>query len=230
MKVAIIPARGGSKRIPRKNVREFAGRPMIGWSINAALRSGCFDHVLVSTDDREIADVATAEGAEVPFMRPDELSDDMTATTPVIRHAIEWVEANLGTPDLACCIYATAPFIEAADLQNGLEAIIETEASYAFSVTSFSFPIQRAIFCRDDGKVEMFQPEHALTRSQDLVEAFHDAGQFYWGRTDAWKKNVPVMGAASAPVFLPRKRVQDIDTQEDWDQAELMFEALRKKV
>lgn len=230
MKLAVIPARGGSKRIPRKNVKPFCGKPIIAWSIEAALDSGCFDDVVVSTDDEEIAEVARRWGAATPFMRPAELSDDHTGTIPVIRHAVQWHEQRGQAVEAACCIYATAPFVKGQDLQRGWETLCATGADYAFSVTSYGFPIQRAIRITPQGRVEMFQPEHFSTRSQDLEEAFHDAGQFYWGRGSAWNSGQPIFSSAAAPVMLPRHRVQDIDTAEDWVRAEWMFKALQAEV
>lgn len=226
-RVAIIPARGGSKRIPRKNVKAFCGKPMIAWSIEAAKASGCFDRILVSTDDDEIAGVAREWGADAPFMRPRELSDDYTGTLPVIRHAVEWLNHNDAPVAYACCLYATAPFVTAGSLQEGLQLIKDTGSSYAFSVTSYAFPIQRAIRLTEAGRVAMFNPEHFLTRSQDLEEAWHDAGQFYWGTAQAWCEERPIFGETSVPVKLPRHRVQDIDTPEDWARAEWLFRALQ---
>jgi pseudaminic acid cytidylyltransferase len=223
MKLAIIPARGGSKRIPRKNIKPFAGKPMIAWSIEAALVSGCFDRVIVSTDDEEIAEVARAHGAEVPFMRPPELSDDHTGTIPVVAHAVGWIGQHVGPLEFACCLYATAPFVQAQDLRQGLEVLQRSGAQYAFSVTSYAFPIQRAIRIRADERVEMLNPEHFNTRSQDLEEVFHDAGQFYWGLSNAWLNHLKIFGHDSVPVRLPRERVQDIDNVEDWTVAELKF-------
>ena len=227
MKLAVIPARGGSKRIPRKNIKPFCGKPMIAWSIEAALASGCFDEIIVSTDDTEIAEVACAHGAEVPFMRPPELSDDHTGTTPVIAHAVDWANHNTGTVDYACCIYATAPFVLAADLRRGFELLKQQGAEYAFSVTSYPFPIQRAVKITDKQRIEMFAPEHFQTRSQDLEEAFHDAGQFYWGTANAWLQGKPLYSEHATPVKLPRHRVQDIDTPEDWERAEWLFKAMQ---
>ena len=229
MNVAIIPARGGSRRIARKNIRPFRGRPIIGWSIEAALESGCFDRVIVSTDEEEIAEVAIQFGAQVPFMRPPELSDDRTGTVPVIGHAIEWLESGGEHVDLACCIYATAPFLQPGDLREGQNALLASDCDYAFSVTSYAFPIQRALRLGDDGGVEMFWPEHCTTRSQDLEAAYHDAGQFYWGRPGAWKAGRAIFGLRSRPVMIPRHRVQDIDTLEDWTRAEWMFAAMREE-
>lgn len=227
MRLAVIPARGGSKRIPRKNVRAFGGRPMLAWSIAAAQDSGCFDRILVSTDDPEIADVARQCGAEAPFLRPAHLADDHTPTIPVVAHAIEWQRAQGEAPEAVCCIYATAPFVRAQDLRHGWDTLRDTGVDYAFSVTSYAFPIQRAIRITADGRVAMFHPEHLNTRSQDLEQAFHDAGQFYWGRASAWLEGRPIFSAAAAPVILPRHRVQDIDTPEDWERAEWLFKALQ---
>lgn len=226
MKLAIIPARGGSKRIPRKNIRPFCGKPMIAWSIEAALRSSEFDRVIVSTDDEEIAEVAEAHGAEVPFLRPAELSDDHTGTIPVIAHAVDWINQQ-GTPvELACCIYATAPFVTAADIQSGRRTLVESGSDYAFSVTRYPFPIQRAIRINGEGRVEMFSPAHFNTRSQDLEEAWHDAGQFYWGRSSAWLAGAPLFSHDASPVPLPSYRVVDIDTPDDWVRAELLSSVL----
>lgn len=227
MRLAIIPARGGSKRIPRKNIKTFCGKPMIAWSIDAALQSGCFDNIIVSTDDAEIAEVARQRGATVPFMRPAELSDDHTGTIPVIRHAIEWFNRQGQIVEQACCLYATAPFAKAEDLCRGLDLLQGNDCNYAFSVTSYAFPIQRAIRLNSEGRVAMFSPEHFLTRSQDLEEAFHDAGQFYWGRAEAWLQGKMIFSPDSLPVLLPRHQVQDIDTAEDWVRAEWLFKAMQ---
>ncbi|MFO7528384.1 MAG: pseudaminic acid cytidylyltransferase [Marinobacter sp.] len=226
-RVAIIPARGGSKRIPRKNVRMFCGKPMIAWSIEAARASGCFDKVIVSTDDAEIAEVGRQWNATVPFMRPESLSGDFTGTLPVVRHAVDWLDKNDFAVDYACCVYATAPFVTAEDLRKGWELIQQEACSYAFSVTSYAFPIQRAIRITESGRVAMFNPEQFNTRSQDLEEAWHDAGQFYWGRGEAWRQERAIFGERSVPVKLPRHRVQDIDTPEDWTRAEWLFRAMQ---
>jgi pseudaminic acid cytidylyltransferase len=226
MRLAVLPARGGSKRIPRKNIKPFGGLPMVAWSIKAALQSQCFDRIIVSTDDAEIAQLAQAHGAEVPFMRPPELSDDHTGTIPVIAHAINWQNTRGKQAKEVCCIYATAPFVQAADLQCGLQTLLATGAEYAVSVTSYAFPIQRAVRITPDQRLEMFQPEHFGTRSQDLPEAWHDAGQFYWGKAQAWLQGTPLFSQQAAPVPLPRHRVQDIDTAEDWERAEWLFKAM----
>ncbi len=230
MRVAVIPARGGSKRIPRKNIKAFCGKPMIAWSIEAALASECFDAVVVSTDDAEIAEVAKSYGASVPFVRPPELADDHTGTIPVIAHAVQWFIDSGQRPDHVCCIYATAPFLTAEAIKAGLQILESRESDYVFSVTSYAFPIQRAVRLSQDEKIEMFQPEHFSTRSQDLEEAYHDAGQFYWGMTDAWLEKRMIFGKNSSIVLLPRHRVQDIDNFEDWARAEWMFKAMQNQV
>ena len=226
MKLAVIPARGGSKRIPRKNIRDFAGRPIIAHSIGAALESGCFDRVIVSTDDEEIAAVARQWGAETPFLRPATLADDHTGTNAVVKHAIGWFGEAGHAVELACCIYATAPFVQARYLRQGLERLAASDKAFAFSVTSFPFPIQRAIRINAAGAVEAIWPENIARRSQDLEEAFHDAGQFYWGRPDAFLADTVLFSPVSPPVVLPRHLVQDIDTLEDWQRAEHMYRAL----
>lgn len=229
MKLAVIPARGGSKRIPRKNIKSFCGKPMIAWSIEAAQESACFDRIIVSTDDVEIADIARDCGAEVPFMRPAELSDDHTGTIPVIAHAIKQQQQREEAPTAVCCIYATAPFVRAEDLRHGLEVLEQNACDYAFSVTSFASPIQRAIRINKAGRTEMIYPEHFNTRSQDLEEAYHDAGQFYWGRAAAWLAGTPVFSQGAIPIILSRSCVQDVDTLEDWARAEWMFQAVNQQ-
>jgi pseudaminic acid cytidylyltransferase len=221
MRVAVIPARGGSKRIPRKNIKLFSGKPMIQWSIAAAVASECFDEIIVSTDDLEIKQVAEAAGASVPFLRPEHLSGDIVGTTPVVAHAIQYLLDQGKNVDLACCIYATAPFLSAQDLCSGFDAIRNSAYDYVFSATSYDYPIQRA-FKVLDGRVYMDHPELFKARSQDLPEMYHDAGQFYWGTTEAWLNDKPVFTASSNIVYIPRVRTQDIDTPEDWQQAELM--------
>lgn len=227
MNVAIIPARGGSKRIPRKNIKLFHGKPIIAYSIEAAINSGCFDKVIISTDDAEIADISRALGAEVPFIRPDSISDDFSTTLDVIKHALDWYKQNNRGITKVCCIYATAPFITPEALQKGLATLNSADLDYAFSATNYAFPIQRALKITSQNTVEMFQPEHLSTRSQDLEEAYHDAGQFYWGTAAAFINRKPFFSPRAKAVLLPRKYVQDIDTQEDWVLAEALFKVLK---
>ena len=223
--ICLIPARGGSKRIPRKNVRSFAGLPMIAHSIRAAQSAGVFDRILCSTDDEEVAAVAAAAGAEVPFRRPAALATDHATTDQVIQHGLQWL-AEQGTPArFACCLYATAPFARGPDLARGLTLLREHGASTAVSVTTFPYPIFRALRVNDRKRLEMFWPEHRLTRSQDLPEAWHDAGQFYWLDVARYLAEGCLFSADAVPVPLPRAQVQDIDTPEDWARAERMFAA-----
>jgi len=225
MSICIIPARGGSKRIPRKNIRNFCGRPMIAWPIRAAIDSGCFERIIVSTDDDEIAEVAERYGAEVPFRRDAELADDHTPTVPVIADAINRLDVQRRTP--VCCLYSTSPFVTSADLREGLERLENTNAPFVLSVTNFAFPIQRALRRDVSGKVEMFDAAQMQTRSQDLEEAWHDAGQFYWGYAESWASGSGIFESGAHGLKLPRHRVQDIDTEEDWRQAELKMRALQ---
>jgi N-acylneuraminate cytidylyltransferase len=227
MKVAVIPARGGSKRIPRKNIKDFCGKPMIAWSIEATQASGLFDHVIVSTDDHEIAEVAKQWGAEVPFMRPAELSNDYAGTTEVIAHATRWTLDQGLDVEAVCCIYATAPFIQVDDLRRGWEALKSGDWAYAFTVTDFAAPIFRSFKQNAEGGIEMFYPEHFTTRSQDLPAALHDAGQFYWGRPSAWIEGKRVFDQHSIPIVIPRWRVQDIDNEEDWLRAEILAAVIK---
>ena len=222
--VAIIPARGGSKRIPRKNLLPFDGVPMIVRSIRTALDSGLFEQVVVSTDDADIAELALAHGAQVPFLRPAELADDFTGTAAVIVHALQQLPAF----DYACCVYATAPLLQARFLRQGFELLQQhPDKAFAFSVCSFGFPVQRALTLDGQGALTALYPEFRNTRSQDLPEAFQDAGQFYWGRREAWLRGDVLYSSASLPVLLPRHLVQDIDTPQDWKRAEYLYAALK---
>ena len=227
MKVAIIPARGGSTRIPRKNIKNFLGKPIIAYSIEAAIHSELFDLVIVSTDDEKIAFVAREWGAETPFMRPDELGLDSVGTNDVVKHAISWLNDHGKSVEIACTIYATAPFVQAKYLRQGLKLLTENDKSFSFSATTFPFPIKRAFRLTENGEAEMFWPEHYSTRSQHLEEAYHDAGQFYWGTANAFLNDVMMFSHQAMPVILPRHLVQDIDTMEDWHRAEFMYKALQ---
>lgn len=225
--VALIPARGGSKRIHRKNVRDFHGRPIIIWSIEAAQHSKLFDRIVVSTDDHEIAEVVRNKGVEVPFLRPAELADDNVGIMPVVQHAIRELRSTGILVRELCLIYATSPFVRSSDLKKG-QAILRTEnCDYAIATTTFPFPIQRALKKTVDGRLTMFQPEHFSSRSQDLEPAYHDAAQFCWGTAEAWMGNRCIYGPNSVPVMLPRHLVQDIDSEEDWVSAEWLFKALK---
>lgn len=218
-RVAVIPARGGSQRIPRKNIRLLNGKPLIAYSIETALSSQLFDQVIVSTDDEEIAEIARQYGAQTPFMRPAQLADHMTGTTPVMQHALSYLcddanSKNQPAPSQACLIYATCPLLSVADLQKGLEHL--PSKGFSFSATTFAFPIQRALHTNPQGELAPMFAEHINKRSQDLVEAIHDAGQFYWGSTQEWLSGREIFAPTSKPVMLPRHRIQDLDTEEDW--------------
>ena len=229
MKLCVIPARGGSKRIPKKNIKNFCGKPIIAWSIETAKESKCFDKIIVSTDDGDIANLALRYGAEVPFMRPKELSDDFTATVPVISHAIKWQIKHNQKPNYVCCIYPTAPFIKTTDLQKSLKILKESNSDYVFSATNYPYPIQRSFRISKTNNIEMFYPEHYDSRSQDLEIFYHDAGQFYWAKTNAVLKNLNTFDVHSMPILVDRFRAIDIDTPEDWKFAELMGKYLIKK-
>jgi len=223
--VAIIPARGGSKRIPRKNIKDFFGKPLIAYSIESALKSNLFEKVIVSTDDEEIAKIAIKYGAVVPFLRPKELSDDFTGTGAVIEHTIDFLKEQGENYDFICTIYATAPFLQERYLVEGFEKLKNSNARNAFSCTSMPFPIQRTFKIVSNGRCEMFYPENFSKRSQDLEEAYQDAGQFYWTKLDIKSTDI-FFGKDSIPIVLPRYLVQDIDTLEDWLRAEYMYEAI----
>lgn len=228
MNVCIIPARGGSKRIPKKNIREFCGKPMIAHSIEAAKASGAFERIIVTTDSAEIAGVARQWGAEVPFMRPPEFSDDHATTDAVIIHALKCLKEGGVGVEYACCLYATAPFVQPDYLNKGLELLKSTGATTGFSVTTFPSPIFRGLRINEAGFLEMIWPEHRLTRSQDLPEAYHDAGQFYWLNVTKYMEAPRIYATDSVPIILPRHLVQDIDTFEDWTRAEMMYKQLQR--
>jgi pseudaminic acid cytidylyltransferase len=225
MNIAIIPARGGSKRIPRKNIRNFCGLPMIAWSIQAAQKAGIFDRIIVSTDDFEISKIAKKYGAEVPFMRNITLANDYTPTLPVISNALENINAN--EDDLVCCIYPTAPFLEAFTILNSFEFFKKTKnTNFLVSITSFGYPLDRALVKSQKGEIRMINPDNTLVRSQDLQDYYHDAGQFYWATCETWtKKGVNIFAESTFGFILPTHKVQDIDTEEDWLRAELMMTA-----
>lgn len=227
MKIAVIPARGGSKRIPRKNIKDFCGKPMIAHAISAAKQSGLFEHVIVSTDDEEIARIACEWGAETPFKRPAELADDHTPTVPVVAHAITACQALGWEINYACCIYPGVPFIQIDDLKRALELLQTSQAAYSFPITEFPSAIQRALRRLPNGQIQPLYPENELTRTQDLEPAFHDAGQFYWGKPEAWLTNNKIH-RSGVGLPIPNWRVVDIDTPDDWERAEILYTAFNK--
>ncbi len=224
----MITARGGSKRIPRKNIKSFLGQPIIRYSIEAALQSGLFDEVMVSTDDAEIADVARQCGATIPFMRSAANANDHATTADVIREVLQQYEAAGRQFDYACCIYPTAPFVTAARLQQAFSELQSKDADGLIPVTRFSFPILRS-FKMTDGRLAYNWPEYALTRSQDLAPAFHDCGQFYFFKTEAFLKNGSLISANTVAIEVPESEVQDIDNEEDWKIAEIKYSFLKTK-
>ena len=229
MNVAVIPARRGSKRIPRKNIKQFCGKPMIAWPINVAQESGLFDHIIVSTDDEEIAELSRSCGTEVPFIRPTVLSDDYTGTAEVIAHAVSWMHEQQWDPKAICCMYATSVFFTVDDLKKGFDALSAGNWSYAFSATNYEYPIFRSFKDRPNGGVKMFFPEYFEKRSQELPEALHDAAQFYWGKPEAWLNHLKLFDRHSCPVMIPCWRVQDIDTEDDWKRAEMLFKRIKQQ-
>lgn len=223
--LAVIPARGGSKRIPRKNIKPFGGKPMITYAIAAARASELFDEIVVSTDDDEIAEVAAAHGASVPFRRPAELADDQTTTVPVIAHAAEWFSARGRAPAAVCCIYPCVPLLRADDLRGAYTMFVERGAEYVYPVVQFHSSPWRGLRRPDNGPMEFVHPEFELTRTQDLPKVYFDAGQFYWGRASAWRAGMRMHSNGHGYV-VESHRVVDIDTPEDWRRAELIARAL----
>ena len=223
----IIPARGGSKRIPHKNIKEICGQPMIYWPLMELSKKFSSNQILISTDSLDVITCVEKKGIKVPFIRPDSLSDDFTGTTPVATHALAWFEQNVAIVNYVLIIYPTAVFLDINDISSAFSLLKQdAECSLVMSATNFSFPIQRAVFQNNKGYAEMFEPENALIRSQDLPEAMHDAGQFYWAKASSWAARKSIFEGKVAGILLPRSRVQDIDTPEDWELAEVMFRTL----
>jgi pseudaminic acid cytidylyltransferase len=224
--ICIIPARGGSKRIPKKNIKDFLGKPLIAYSIQIAKESNLFDDIYVSTDDNKIENVAKEYGAKI-IQRPKQLADDFSSSADAVNDAIKTLKNQGKKFDYVCTIYATAPLLQVNYLKEGFKKIKNNDAKMVFSATSMPFPIQRTFKLTQDGRCKMFTPEHFKTRSQDLEEAYQDAGQFYWEDINKEFTDIP-FGKDSIPIILPRHLVQDIDTIEDWERAELMYQVLNK--
>ena len=225
MNIAVIPARGGSKRIPGKNIKSFSGQPMISWAIETAKSSNLFDHIIVSTDDEEIATIARTWGAEVPFMRPSDLADDFTATVPLIAHAAKTCISYGWEVDYICCIYPCAPLLQLDDLVSAFDLLKAENVDFAYPVTEYAHPIQRAMRRLNNGKMQFIDPKNALARTQDLEKTYHDAGQFYWGKTSAWLEQ-KMMHTDGLGMPIPHWKVVDIDTTDDWKRAEILFKTL----
>lgn len=227
MKLAVIPARGGSKRIPRKNIKLFSGKPMLYYAVTVAKNSGLFDAIIVSSDNEEILEMAEKLGV-MPLKRPDELADDNTPTVPVIAHAIDVCESWGWQPDPVCCIYPAVPFLQAQTLIQALLLLDQKQAAYVFPVAAFSSPIQRALHLAEDGRVSPFNDHYQNVRTQDMATAYHDAGQFYWGRKSAWVEGKPIHTHGFG-LTIPQWSVVDIDTPDDWTRAELIQHVLNFK-
>jgi pseudaminic acid cytidylyltransferase len=227
MKIAIIPARGGSKRIPKKNIKEFQGMPMIAWAIKAAKESCIFDHIIVTTDDEEIASIAKKFGAQTPFVRPKDLADDITPTVPVIAHAVKLCIENNWPIEYVCCIYPCTPFLQTDDLIGGLKLLIDMDCNFVYPVAEYSHPIERGMRRLNTGNMKFISPQYELTRTQDLEKSYFDAGQFYWGKASAWLAHKK-MHTDGVGMPIPNWRVVDIDSEDDWKKAELLFMALFK--
>jgi pseudaminic acid cytidylyltransferase len=227
MRIAVIPARGGSKRIPRKNIKDFCGRPMIAWAISAAKESGLFERIVVSTDDEEIAELAKDWGAETPFVRPANLADDLTPTVPVIAHAVKSCLDFGWAADYICCIYPCVPFLQVSDLIAALDLAQAQNVDFVYPITEYAHPIQRAMRQLPGGKMQFLSPEYELTRTQDLEKTYHDAGQFYWGKASAWLEHKK-MHSDGLGMPIPNWRVVDIDSTDDWKRAELILKAISR--
>ena len=225
--LCIIPARGGSKRIPRKNIRDFLGKPIIAYSIEAALNSGLFEEVMVSTDDKEIAEIAQKYGAKVPFFRSEENANDFATTADVIKEVIADYTKTDKEFDNFCCCYPTAPFISSSRLHEGLKQLQSPSVSSVFPVSEFGYPILRSLKMEDDGRVSMNWPDQLNARSQDLPKAYHDAGQWYWMKTTDFLSTGKIIGEHSFGLQLEAIEVQDIDNEIDWKLAELKYELLQ---
>lgn len=222
MNIAVIPARGGSERIPRKNIKDFCGKPMIAWAITVASDSNLFDRIIVSTDDSDIADVARKYGAESPFVRPLELADSHTGTVPVVAHTISEIKKEECIPEYVCCIYPCTPFLKPIDLTKSHSLIRSSDSDFVYSIVEYPHPIFRAMRQDSDAKMKFIFPEFEQTRTQDLEITYHDAGQFYWGKSEAWLENKR-MHTAGIGMSFPPWRFVDIDTEDDWHRAELIF-------
>lgn len=229
MKIAIIPARAGSKRVKQKNIRPFAGEPMIQHPIRAALESKLFDRVIVSTESAEIAAIARKAGAEVPFVRPEELAGDLPSSIEVMVHALNWLKSQGCCPELACMIYATSAFLTPEYLKQGLELLEKLNADSSAAVVAYPHPIDRAFLIDESRMLKFRWPENQNVRTNDLPPSYHDLGMFYWLRVEKFLETKTVWQARTTAVVLPQNCAQDVDTEEDWANAERLFQSLRNK-
>ena len=229
MKVAVIPARIGSKRVKKKNIKIFLGKPMIYWAIQAAKKSKIFDMIIVSTDNNQIAKMARKFKAEAPFLRPKNLSGDKTPVSNVVAHSISWLKDNGYKPSYVCCIFATAAFVKSSDIKEGFKKIKKNKWNYVFSATNFSHPIYRSFQKKINGGLKMiFKKNYFGKNTQYFKESYHDAGQFYWGKASSWLKLKPIFSKSSTIIKIPRLRAHDIDTIEDWKIALKIGQAVKK--
>ena len=226
MKIAIIPARKGSKRIKNKNIKLFNNRPLISWTINKVKKSKIFDRIIVSTDCKNITSIVNKYGAETPFIRPKYLSNDTAGTSEVVKHCLKSI--NVDSNDSICCIYPTSIFLTSNFLKRGLKKLNNGFFNFVISVTSYDYPIQRSLVIDDNQKIKMLSPKFEKTRTQDLETIYHDAGQFYWGKASSWLEQKSVLRGKTSSIYIPRHLVQDIDDMEDWNKAEIMFNFLKK--
>ncbi|MGJ8591438.1 MAG: pseudaminic acid cytidylyltransferase [Aquaticitalea sp.] len=227
-RIAIIPARGGSKRIPRKNIKPFLQKPIISYSIEAALQSGLFDEVMVSTDDVEIAEIAKSYGASVPYLRSKKNSDDFATTFDVINEVISSYKESGSIYDEACCIYPTAPFTSAQRLKTFHEFLESSKFDCVFPVLKYGYPIQRGLRLSDSGQMHMIYPQHLVTRSQDLEASFHDAGQFYWFNVEKLMSFGQLWTDNTGSLEIKEMEAHDIDTLDDWEIAEFKYQLLQR--
>ncbi|MBC5858371.1 pseudaminic acid cytidylyltransferase [Campylobacter jejuni] len=223
--LCIIPARGGSKRIPKKNIIDFLGKPLIAYSIENALNSGIFDEVVLSSDDEAIIKTALKYGAKAPFVRDEKLSDDYASSTSVVQNAIEILQNQNQIYDNVCCLYATAPLLSKDILKQAYEKFIQNQSKFLFAATEFEYPIQRAFYLNENNQVHMFDEKYYKSRSQDLAKAYHDAGAFYFGTSKAWLKEDFIFKSHSSVFILPRNLVCDIDTLQDLEFAKILYKA-----
>ena len=226
-KIAIITARGGSKRIPRKNIKDFCGKPILAYSIEAAITSGLFDEVMVSTDDQEIAGIAESYGAKVPFYRSERTANDYATTNDVLLEVLQEYEKRGAHFDMGCCIYPTAPFVTAEKLKQGVETLETSDADTLIPVVSFSYPPQRAMIVKE-GRLVFEYPQYLDSRSQDLEPHYHDVGQFYVFRTEAFVRNRKLMVGNILPMVISELEVQDIDNETDWAIAEMKYRLMKR--
>ena len=227
--IAIIPARGGSKRIPRKNIRHFCNQPILKYSIDAALEAKCFDEIIVSTEDREIAELAKSFGASVPFLRSNENASDVATLEDVTKEVIVKYKETGREFDYICCILSTAPFISPKRIIEGLKLLEEKEADTVFPVARYGYPTQRALHVEEDGVISMVWPENEDKRSQELRPTFHDAGQFYWARLEPFLAQHRYFSDRAIAMEISSKEVQDIDSEDDWEHAEIKYQILANK-